>query len=402
MSRSGERHESWIPLTCLTFSFCRTESITLYHLKFGLETSYSVVSTGPAVGRMKILRGDLIVSHRPSRSRVHIVNYRTGAIAWLDDVQSEHSPSVRAVLSLFLHYSDIWRKGSTCHAVELCHDSVIVVQLWGIDVFELPDALKVDDPPKTSDGEPIVAIGKVIASTFKPEKSRWAAAAIVPYAMPYPHTPHRPQDRDRTISILIRERLTTVQNVIRHQQIRLSPDFPPRPVPLNWIDGEAEPDYITSRTLTKTRSLRFSDVQVRRGIHPHFFHDIVVAPASGRGFWIENSTTAVDSQSNEKLMLFSTVRNTEEYPEDDPLIDIGGENAEPALFRAPASELTRQRESRDETKSHREGTVRWCLQHMCAVMRSSSYCSFDDSVGRIVVATHDGKVRVVDLGSVAT
>jgi hypothetical protein len=288
---------------------------------------------------------------------------------------------------------------------------VIVVQLWGIDVFELPDALKVDDPPKTSEGEPIVAIGKVIASKSKPAVSRWAAAAIVPYAMPYPHTPHPLRDRDRTISILIRERIHAGENVIHHEQIRLSPDFPTRPIPSNWIDVEPDPQLHPSpheppshgRTQTKTRSLRFTKVQARGGICPHFFHDIVVAPASGRGFWIENTTSAVDRQSNEKLMLFSTVRNTMEYPEDDPLIDIGGKNAEPAHFRAPAPELTsskRQQEGRDETKQ-REGTVRWCLQHVPAVMRSSSYCSFDDSVGRIVIATHDGKVRVVDLGSVA-
>jgi hypothetical protein len=103
LARLGQvsAHESWTSLTCLTFLFRhRTESVTLYNLKFGLEMSYSVVYNGPLVGRMKILRGDLIVSHRPSRSRVHIVNYRTRAIAWLDNVQSDQSPPVCTVPAL--------------------------------------------------------------------------------------------------------------------------------------------------------------------------------------------------------------------------------------------------------------------------------------------------------------
>jgi len=293
------------------------------------------------------------------------------------------------------------RKASTCHAVELCHGCVVIVQLWGIDVFELPDALKVDDPPKTREGEPIVAIGRVIATKSKDEASRWTAAAIVPYAPPYPHAPRQQPDRDRTISILIRERLGPGENIIHHEQIRLFPDFPPRSIPSDWPIS----DRTGNEVVTKTQSLRFTKVQTRHSVRPHFFHDIVAAPASGHGFWIENSTGALDHQSNEKLMLFSAVRNTRDYPEDDPLIDIGGENAEPARFRPLEQDITsdnRQQGGRDGTKPQREGTVRWCLQHTPAVMRSSSYCSFDDSVGRIVIATHDGKVRVVDIGSVAT
>lgn len=59
------------------------------------------------------------------------------------------------------------------------------------------------------------------------------------------------------------------------------------------------------------------------------------------------------------------------------------------IIRQPPQEIIQQR----------EGTVRQCLRNSPAVMRRASYCSFDDSVGRIVIATHDGKVRVVDLGS---
>src|ERR1700733_7713842 len=84
-------------LWCVYVSPChRTERLTLYNLKFGLGISCSVVYHSELVGRMKILRGDLIVSYRPSRSRVHIVNYKTGAIAWLDEVPQ--TPSVRAML----------------------------------------------------------------------------------------------------------------------------------------------------------------------------------------------------------------------------------------------------------------------------------------------------------------
>lgn len=296
---------------------------------------------------------------------------------------------------------------------------MVVVQLWGIDVFEFPDALKVDDPPKTDAGKPMVAIGKIISSQLKPELSRWTAAAIVPYTPPYPHTPRQLPSQDRTISVLIRERLNANENIIHHEQIRLSPDFPPPSAPLNVEEHDEEPhaevvydfhwylpDSLLDRFLTKSDTIQFTKIQARSGTRPHFFHDIVVAPASGHGFWIENITSALDRQSNEKLMLFSAVRNTKEYPEDDPLIDIGGVSAEPAHFRElDATSNNRQQGAgtgRDEMKPQREGTVRWCLQHTPAVMRSSSYCSFDDSVGRIVIATHDGKVRVVDLGSAAT
>jgi len=98
------KYEMWSSSVCLCFTRHR-KRLTLYNLKFGLEISYSVVYHSGLAGRMKILRGDLIVSYRPSRSRVHIVNYRTGAIAWLDGVP--HSPSVRAMLSLLLSGADI-------------------------------------------------------------------------------------------------------------------------------------------------------------------------------------------------------------------------------------------------------------------------------------------------------
>jgi hypothetical protein len=46
-----------------------------------------------------------------------------------------------------------------------------------------------------------------------------------------------------------------------------------------------------------------------------------------------------------------------------------------------------------------DGTVRSCLARMPQVTRNCSYVSFDDSVGRIVIATSIGKVRIVDLAS---
>lgn len=78
------------------------------------------------------------------------------------------------------------------------------------------------------------------------------------------------------------------------------------------------------------------------------------------------------SRSAEMLMIFSVAP-----PKDGhvwPMVDIGGNG------------------------DGGEGSVRWCARDSHEAVRNCSFCSFDDSVGRIVVATHDGKVRVLEMG----
>lgn len=345
----------------------------------------------------------------------------------------------------------------------------------------------------------------------------------MPYTAPYPHTPTTTsnssavyKNQRRKISVLIRQRMEG-ENVIHHIVIALSPRLPSQ---YNWL-----PDIRHQHSLSAVppKLIRFVSVQMRRGIKAHFFHDVVVAPGSGHGFWLENATSAADRQSHEKLMLFSRaipsspsppIRSAQEedsedprniarekarfrfrsryFGEDsgeDPIIDIGGIDTVPGLEHenesSPGDEETwyglpfrfrafsdldndEDEDIRDENENEedwlklmsdwgvrterpktpqnhvhstptpstsplgarlisrattpmrrpitpsspsneaftssintgREGTVRWCLQNMPGLMRRASYCSFDDSVGRIVIATHDGKVRVVDMGSI--
>lgn len=102
---------------------------------------------------------------------------------------------------------------------------MVVVQLWGVDIFDLPQALTIANPPKDQKGNPIVAIGTMVASREKSDPERWTAATIIPYTAPYPHIPPRAahdDDRTRTISVLLRERVSSGEDVINHEEIQLA------------------------------------------------------------------------------------------------------------------------------------------------------------------------------------
>lgn len=77
-----------------TFVVRRSEFVTLYNFKTGMDFQHTIVHRGPLVGRLKILRGDLVVTYSPSRSGVHIVNYKTGAVGWLGSEKRLRGTSV--------------------------------------------------------------------------------------------------------------------------------------------------------------------------------------------------------------------------------------------------------------------------------------------------------------------
>ncbi|KAF8315874.1 hypothetical protein DL93DRAFT_814169 [Clavulina sp. PMI_390] len=405
----------------------REEYVTLYNLSFGTEISHSVIWVGELYGRFKILRGDLVVSYRPSRRRVYIGNYRTGAVAWLD-----HGPSIPMSI----------QPGVTCHSVELCHGCVVVSQLWGIDVFELPEGVvsPIAEPQRDARNQVIPVMGRLLGSIPRDPTARWESSSIIPYCAPYPNpgSQYARHGAQRKVSVLIRMRVrneinTQDESVIHHVLLLLPPDLsskvlalaPPPPPPVDAPRRDTDPP----NPADPVGLIQFLGVQTKSGIRPHYFHDMVVSPSSGRGFWLENVTVAADRQSNEKLMLFSksprvtgttpsvkahVLPSPTYFPEsihlkgDDffPLLDLGGSDdwaRMPRRFRPfwlneahASSRLVAPSSTKD---SAREGTVQWCLPNMPYLIRGASLCSFDDSVGRIVISTHDGKVRVIDLGS---
>lgn len=350
-----------------------------------------------------------------------MINYRTRASAGFVNLQPVGfgasvcpRPSIENPQNLI---SSILQ-GATCHAVEVLSDYVVVVQLSSVDIFKFPQSLRDDHDVSSSliDGVIPVADGELMVSYKQPRgTAMWVSASIVPYTRPFPFpSPTTPSStaHQRPISILIRERIASYQHKIIHSVIPLPPH---------------ELSEVLHAPILPV-------MQTRLGVRAHFFHDLVVSPSNGRGFWVENTTAASDPQSNEILMLFST--GDERLFADvssgkvmkpttggaGPLIDIGGaleDNAEAGdwfendgtISRDSASidvshipgafPLDSPRHSRDSASSDpaRTGSVRRFLRHMPHITRSCSYCSFDDSVGRIVIATHDGKVRIVDVGS---
>jgi hypothetical protein len=238
-------------------------------------------------------------------------------------------------------------------AIEVLSDYIIIIQPTSIDLFELPEVVTQNDIEKPPGGGPHPIIpARLVETKFRPAGSGWSAGAIIPYTAPYPAKRSTPASRP--ISILIRER--SEDKCVAHYHIV----YPPK---------DLEPVGSDAPWYHPGLDTEFRPAQKRPEVLHHFFQEIVVAPASGRGLWLENVTTPGMTHTAERLMVFSTAPPTE--GDEWPMVDIGD--------------------------AKREGSVRWSAKNFPEAVRYCSFCSFDDSVGRVVVATHDGRVRVIEM-----
>ena len=310
-----------------------------------------------ALGRLKLLRGNLIVFYARMNSYGCLYNYRTGISVGME---THNFPKIvvrifnALAMSVVLMTSSIRIKRTTCMAIEVLSDCVIIIQPSSVDVFELPEIVTRNDVDKPDDDNPRPVISARLSKTkYRPVHSEWTAGAIIPYAAPYPA--RRSTPALRPISILVRERRDH-EHIIIHSQILCPPKGYEHVEP---DPSQRRPDY----------DIGFYPYQVRRGLRPHFFDDIIVGPSSGRGLWLENLNSPNAARAADRLMVFSAVPSTDD--EEWHLVDIGD--------------------------ASREGSVRLCARNFPEAVRYCSFCSFDDSVGRIVVASHDGRVRVLEM-----
>ncbi|KAF9512540.1 hypothetical protein BS47DRAFT_1486216 [Hydnum rufescens UP504] len=287
------------------------------------------------LGRLKLLRGNLIVFYARINSFGCLYNYRTGVSVGMET--HGLAKLVRA----------------TCLAIEVLSDYIIIIQPTSVDLFELPEVVTQNDVENPPDGGPHPIISaRLVKTKCRPPQSEWTAGAIIPYTAPYPAKRSTPASRP--ISILIRER--SENKCVIHYHIV----YPPKGLaPVGSDAPWRHPGLDTG----------FRPAQMRYGVRQHFFQEIVVAPASGRGLWLENVTAPGMTHTAERLMIFSTVPPTK--GDEWPMVDIGDAN--------------------------REGSIRWSAKNFPEAVRYCSFCSFDDSVGRVVVATQDGRVRVLEM-----
>ena len=247
-----------------------------------------------------------------------------------------------------------------CLAMEVLGDCVIIVQLRSIDIFQLPDVVRGGGPLPPGAARSFNA--PLMFTMPGPPKSEWNSASIIPYCPLYPA--ERLSPASRHISILARERLD-IPHTVKHYHIF----HPPRTI---LADSHSR-----SMNFSPTESLVHTISQVRTGVRPHYFHDVVVSPTSGRGLWMESATSPGMPRSLEYLMVFSAPHSS--------------------LFGWPSVDIGES--STDMIEKGCWG-VRVAAQNVPDAVRNCSYCSFDDESGRVVVASHDGYVRVLQFGPV--
>ncbi|KAF8316482.1 uncharacterized protein EI90DRAFT_3158884 [Cantharellus anzutake] len=328
------------------------EHTTLYNLTFAendrgkTTVHYEKIFEEELPGRLKILRGNLIGLYRGSNFRGYLFNYRRQVMIELKGAQ----PITR------------FRGALGFPAMEVLSDCVIIIQPFSVDIFALPDIAWNTEPqlPETDS----VFQAQLISSAFLPEMVDWQSGIIIPYCAPYPA--QRTSPPSQPISILVREKRGKL-HIMNHFYVYNPPKYDPKSLRLHAhlsITAASPGSFIETPLFV---------AQHRAGVHPHFFYDIVASPRSGRGLWLENTTSPVMSRSLERLILFNVGENV---VDDFPLSDIGlFDNSESTCRGAKAG------------GSNVPDGVRNC-----------SYCSFDDGTGRVVVATHDGRIRVLQFG----
>ncbi len=252
--------------------------------------------------------------------------------------------------------------------MEVLSDCVITVRPQSIDIFQLPDVAPDNEarPP----GAERTFNARHVSTTPNPPNSEWHSGAIIPYCEPYPAERWNPASRP--ISILIREK-AGVTHIMKHYHIFYPPGShnPSLPIPPNSNNQSMNVSPVVTQLYT---------AQILTGVRPHFFYDVVVSPTSGRGLWLENATSRGMSRSSEHLMIFSAPHSNQVGW---PLADVGKPSADVVSGNSKSN----------------CGGVRVAAQNIPDAIRNCSYCSFDDGSGRVVVATHDGHVRVLQFGT---
>ena len=339
----------------------RHRCVILYNLSFIEDESerpianYEQVFQNELPGRLKILRGNLIGLSR--RSQIYLFDYHNQVTIDFRVSQPVSHVSVGSPNVWSSCESIFYTQHPACLAMEVLSDCVIIVQLRSIDIFQLPDVARGWGPWPLRAARSFNAPLKFTKPC--PPKSAWNSASIVPYCPPYPE--ERLSPASRPVSILASERLDK-PHAVKHYYIF----HPPRPI---LADSHSR-----SMNLSPTETL-LHIAQVRTGVRPHYFHDVVVSPTSGRGLWVEQSETSPGmSRPLEHLMIFSAPHSS---VVGGPLVDIG-----------------------DSSTDMIGKGVRIAARNVPDAVRNCSYCSFDDESGRVVVTTHDGYVRVLQFGMV--